>query len=108
MYGHMHQPSPLNVGDTVQIGQQVGLEGTTGSSTGIHLHLELQDISEHSWIYRAPKEVYSNPAEFMGIPNQEGISVFYNGTPIPPEPPTPTSKSNKWLRLRSRKLIIKL
>ena len=50
------------------------------------MHLEMQDISNHSWQYQAPKEVYTNPATFMGIPNQEGISVIYYGTPIPPTP----------------------
>ena len=104
LYGHLHEPSNKNIGDSVQIGEQVGLEGTTGSSTGIHLHLEMQDISEHDWIYRAEKEVYTNPATFMGIPNVEGISVIYYGTPIPP---TPIFKnSNKWLKARSKKIVI--
>lgn len=110
LYAHLHEPSNLNVGDSVQIGQQVGLEGTTGSSTGIHLHLEMQDISEHDWIFQAPKEVYTNPATFMGIPNQEGISVIYYGTPIPPEPtPTKKRKNFPWVlyarKIRNRKLI---
>lgn len=80
------------------------MNGTTGSSTGIHLHLEMQDISQHDWIYQAPKETYTNPAEFMGIPNQEGISVIYYGTPIPPE----KVNLNKWLKARTKKIIIKL
>ena len=104
LYAHLHQPSLKNVGDSVTIGEQVGLEGTTGSSTGIHLHLEMQDISNHSWIFGAPKEVYTNPATFMGIPNVEGISVIYNGTPIPPEPIK--SNSNKWLKARTKKIVI--
>lgn len=55
------------------------------------------------------KEIYTNPADFLGIPNQEGISAFYDGVPIP----TPTDKrrnnfnwvlyANK-LRKRSNKL----
>lgn len=82
LYAHLREESPKNVGDIVQIGEYVGIEGTTGSSTGIHLHLEMQDISEHSWIFHGEKEIYTNPATFMGIPNQEGISVIYNGIPI--------------------------
>lgn len=65
----------------------------------------MQDISNHSWQYRAPKEVYTNPATFMGIPNEEGISVIYYGTPIPPEP---IRKTNKWLKAMARKVVIKL
>ena len=104
LYAHLHDPSNKNVGDSVIIGEQVGLEGTTGSSTGIHLHLEMQDISQHSWIFQAPKEYYTNPATFMGIPNVEGISAIYYGTP---QPPTPTSKnSNKWLKARTKKIVI--
>lgn len=45
LYAHMADPSPLSVGDTVNVGDYVGWEGTTGSSTGIHLHLEMQDLS---------------------------------------------------------------
>lgn len=33
LYAHMREASPLNVGDTVQIGTYVGHEGTTGNST---------------------------------------------------------------------------
>lgn len=29
LYGHMKEPSPLNVGDSVSIGTYVGIEGTT-------------------------------------------------------------------------------
>lgn len=108
LYGHMSEPSNKNVGDTVEIGELVGYEGTTGSSTGIHLHLELQDISTHEWIFGADKSYYTNPAEFMGIPNIEGISVIYYGTPLPPEPPIKKSNSNKWLKFRSRKILLRL
>lgn len=93
LYGHLHEPSPLSVGSQVAIGQYVGLEGTTGSSTGIHLHLEMQDLTDHDWVYQAPKSYYSNPATFMGIPNVEGISAIYYG--IPPTPPTPSITKEK-------------
>ena len=81
------------------------MNGTTGSSSGIHLHLEMQDLTNHDWIYRAEKEVYTNPADFMGIPNVEGISAIYYGTPIPPEP---IRKANKWLKTMAKKVVINL
>ena len=44
-YAHLSaiQPS-LQLGQTVEIGQRLGTAGTTGNSTGVHLHLTLQCI----------------------------------------------------------------
>lgn len=95
LYAHMNEPSHLNVGDSVQVGQFVGYEGTTGNSTGIHLHLEMQDLTSHDWIFNADKSYYINPATYMGIPNEEGISVIYEGTPVTPNPPSPTPIGKK-------------
>lgn len=102
LYAHMSEASPLKVGDTVEVGQYIGHEGTTGDSSGIHLHLEMQDISNHSWNYSAPLSAYSNPAEFMGFPNTQGISVIYYGTPIPPK----LKKYNYWKYLVGKKINI--
>lgn len=105
LFAHMNEPSPLSEGDSVVIGQYIGDEGTTGNSTGIHLHLEMQDISENSWEFNADIDKYINPAEWMGFPNTQGISVIYDGTPI--EPPTPSitikKKNFPWV-LYARKL----
>lgn len=110
LYQHMASASPLNVGDKVQIGQYVGTEGTTGQVTGLHLHMEMQNLSSgRDWYFGNDISYYINPAEYMGFPNKTGISVFYNGTPIPPTPPTPTPSSKnslKWLKIKSRKIRI--
>jgi murein DD-endopeptidase MepM/ murein hydrolase activator NlpD len=41
LYGHMTK-ALVSVGDTVKQGEQIGTMGTTGYSTGTHLHFELR------------------------------------------------------------------
>lgn len=41
MYAHLAEPSPLKEGETVRTGQPIGVVGTTGSSSGCHLHFEM-------------------------------------------------------------------
>jgi murein DD-endopeptidase MepM/ murein hydrolase activator NlpD len=41
MYAHLAEPSPLKVGQSVRTGQPIGVVGTTGSSSGCHLHFEM-------------------------------------------------------------------
>nr|WP_173026415.1 M23 family metallopeptidase [Aeromonas sp. Ne-1]AKO69700.1 peptidase M23 [Aeromonas sp. Ne-1] len=41
LYGHMRTPV-VKIGDKVKQGQKIGECGTTGSSTGYHLHFEIQ------------------------------------------------------------------
>ena len=40
-YLHMARRATLRAGDPVDVGEQVGFEGSTGSSTGNHLHFEV-------------------------------------------------------------------
>ena len=103
LYQHMQDPSPLNIGDRVQIGQFVGVEGTTGQVTGLHLHIEMQYLENRNWNYSNDISYYINPAEYMGFPNTSGISVYYDGTPI-----FPKKNYKKWLELKNKRIIIKI
>lgn len=84
-------------GQAVLVGQQVGIEGTTGQSTGIHLHVEMQDISRFgwSWHWSYVKSDYIDPTQFMGIDNIDDTAWIYDGIPIPPTP-EPTKKKDKF------------
>lgn len=44
-YAHLSSINPaLQVGDVIETGQRLGIAGTTGNSTGVHLHLTLQHL----------------------------------------------------------------
>jgi murein DD-endopeptidase MepM/ murein hydrolase activator NlpD len=63
--------------------------GATGNVTGIHLHLELSTTM--AWNY----DTFLNPSIALGIPNERGTIVKYDGSAPPPEPPEPTPEEKK-------------
>lgn len=100
LYMHLAQAPDVSQGDRVVKGQKVGDEGTTGSSTGIHLHVEMQNLNRwgNSWHWSYNKSDYLDPTEYMGIDNIENTWWIYDGVPI-----EPSKNKNKWLKFRSRK-----
>lgn len=47
IYGHMQWESlRVSVGDTVSAGTPLGAEGSTGQSTGCHLHFEIREFEQ--------------------------------------------------------------
>jgi murein DD-endopeptidase MepM/ murein hydrolase activator NlpD len=63
LYGHLNK-ALVKVGDVVTQGQLIGLEGSTGNSTGPHLHFELR-IAEKP-VDPAPYLPPGPPSDFKG------------------------------------------
>lgn len=53
LHCHLQKPVTLNKGDKVQRGTLLGYTGTTGNSTGIHLHLGVRDLTTN--LYEDPE-----------------------------------------------------
>lgn len=70
VYGHMLAGSiPVKVGDVVNVGDEVGKVGNTGSSTGAHLHLEIHigGVKVDPFAYL---KANNNPAVVVDRPGQ--------------------------------------
>jgi len=59
LYAHLKSYS-VKVGQNVNQGQQIGIKGTTGNSTGIHLHFEI-----HIPTYEAGQPNAVNPLKYV-------------------------------------------
>lgn len=96
LYMHLASLPSFFQGQSISVGDFVANEGTTGQSTGIHLHVEMQDLNRwgNAWHSSYIQSDYLDPTQFMAIPNIEGTTVIYEGTPGP-IPPTPTTKKEK-------------
>lgn len=62
LYAHMKAKPKVKVGDRVDGGTQLGVMGTTGMSTGVHLHWEIQAGRFH--VYNALGVGFVEPISF--------------------------------------------
>lgn len=90
IYAHLSK-FLIGTGDVVQQGQAIAVEGTTGSSTGLHLHLECR---QGGW---AQSNRSLDVSAILGIPNRTGL-VSYNQpqavAPVPAPAPAQTNTYN--------------
>ncbi len=82
LYAHMQPGLLVAPGQTVSQGQQIGIMGTTGDSTGVHLHFEVHEnggISGSAELYRWLiyinnfEEIGSSPVSFFLSLDEKGI-----------------------------------
>jgi hypothetical protein len=81
-YGHMSEII-VKKGDFVSIGQRLGTSGTTGNSTGIHLHLTLQHIGHGKKGYWLPDIVDPEPLLRTGPVQPRKEAQFVSDETVP-------------------------
>ena len=72
-YCHMKEPSPLSVGDQVTAGQEIGLCGSTGNSTGAHLHFNVNIAGEP---VDPTAFMLKNGVDFTTLPRAGGVGPY--------------------------------
>lgn len=106
LYGDLDSDILVKVGDRVLQGEQIGYTGNPvgTTSTGLHVHMEQQNITNHNWSYDWNSGYFENPCETMGIPNiVNRVPYIYYGTPVPPKPQQINKTKFKWV-LYARRL----
>lgn len=109
LYMHLNSRPLLIIGTHITKGAYVGVEGSTGKSTGVHLHVEMQDISRFNWEWHtsSTKSDYLDPTQYMGIDNIQGTWWIYTGF-VPPTPPRPAGTREhhfKWVLFNKQRKI---
>lgn len=88
LYAHLSSYN-VSVGQRVSAKQKIGTEGSTGNSTGSHLHLGVSTNQDYSTTHTDKNKYFINPAAWLGMGVSPSKGSTYNGKG------TPTGKSEK-------------
>jgi hypothetical protein len=75
IFGHMSDNTQVNVGDTIHTGDIIGLAGSSGRSTGPHLHFGVKN-EEGQFVSPEPYLASSDKVPPVEMPSTEGCSVY--------------------------------
>lgn len=98
IYQHLLSSPVVLKNSQVQTGTLIGYMGSTGESTGVHLHLGMQPMNTNTWNFGLDVSEFINPAEYMGITNVKGTKAIYTGEIIENK-----RNSFKWILFNPRK-----
>lgn len=80
-YAHLSQVS-VQPGEWVEQGEVIGLVGSTGTSTGPHLHFEMRQLTSQGWVAMDPSEVLEyGIANLMKIINNPMVALGQGTAP---------------------------
>lgn len=97
VYYHLREPSHLNKGTKVELGERVAWSGNTGASTGPHLHFEVRHPTR-TWGQTVDPMPFLEPAE--------PVLVEPVPAPVEPEPvPSPPVRVAKPMSARLRRFF---
>lgn len=102
LMAHMQSASPLKVGQKINSGEILGQVGSTGKSTGNHLHLEVHTVQNGKWIKTDPEKFFSQ--DINSVNNQPNENNIPGISVLSQEPQTQDNSKIIWTHTDGQKI----